>query len=159
MRQIWGQKHIIGCRCILPTLKNRKDPPLHKFVVFSVIATDGTGKEAISEKFVQCNNCGVVHRVFELGKSEILANREELSSCLTIEDIKFGLPENVTMILESYDCDLPTYEYVKFMTDYRSAGHVILTKEENEEKLEGKMLKYDGKVFKIEPFSAQTKVI
>ena len=155
----WGQKHIIECRCILPTLKSRKNPPLHKFVVFSVIAQDRSGKESVNEKFAQCNNCGVVHRIFEIGKSEILANRENLPSCLTIEDIKFGLPENVKMILESYDCDLATYEHVKFMRDNRSTGHVVLTKETNEDRIDGKVLKYDGRTFKIEPFSAQAEII
>ena len=156
--RVWGQKHTIQCRCILPTLKNRKDPPLHKFVVFSVIAENNKGKETIGEKFAQCNNCGIVHRIFELGKSEIMSNREELNSCLTVEDIKFSLPEDVKMILESYNCDLATYEYVKFMNDHRSAGHVILTKEKNDAQIDGKILKYDGNIFKIEPFTAQTEV-
>tara|TARA_A100001011_G_scaffold351460_1_gene391568 strand:- start:4116 stop:4589 length:474 start_codon:yes stop_codon:yes gene_type:complete len=149
-----GQKHIINCRCILPTLKNRANPPTHKFVVFSIIDYID-GDEKVREKYAQCNNCGVVHRVFELGKSEIMSNREDLSSCLTIEDISLSLPEDVRNILESYRSDLATYEQISFLVENSSPGHIVLSKEENDSRLEGKLLKYNGKTFKIEPFATQ----
>ena len=151
-----GTKHIIECRCILPTLKNREDPPLHQFIVFSVIDNN----DKVCEKYAQCNNCDVVHRVYDLCKSEILASREELKSALTIEDIKFTLPEAVANILENYECDLPTYEHVKFMYDFKVKDEfTILTKEQNESRIEGKVLRYkEGKTFSIEPFSSSVEI-
>ena len=149
---------MIQCRCILPTLKNRKSPPNHKFIVFSIIELSSKGKERIKEKYSQCNNCGVVHRVFELGKSEILQSREDLPACLTIEDISFSLPESVKNILETYKCDLATYEQIQFLVDNSSSDHIILSKEENEERIEGKILRYDGKSFRIEPFATQARI-
>ena len=149
-----GQKHTVQCRCILPTLKNRKNAPNHRFVVFSIIDMK-EGTESVREKYCQCNNCGVVHRVFELGKSEIISNREDLPSCLTIEDIAFSLPQDVKNILESYHCDLATYEQIKFLIENSCSDHIVLSKEENEERIEGKLLKYDGKSFRIEPFATQ----
>ena len=153
-----GVKHIIECRCILPTLKNRIDPPLHKFIVFSVI----NDNDAINEKYSQCNNCGIVHKIIDLCQSEIIHSREDLKSALTIEDIKFTLPESVTNILEIYDCDLATYEHVKFMYDFNVKDEfTILTKEMDETgtRIEGKVLRYkEGKTFSIEPFSSQETI-
>jgi len=153
-----GQKHTIKCRCILPTLKSRKNPPNHKFVVFSIVTVGYTGRDMVQEKYSQCNNCGVVHRVFELGKSEIVSSREDLSSCLTIEDISFSLPPDVKNILETYKCDLATHEHAKFLIENAVADHIVLTKEEDEERIEGKVLRYDGKSFRIEPFSTQARL-
>ena len=150
-----GVKHIIQCRCILPTLKNRPDPPLHQFVVFSVL----NDRDVVDEKYAQCNNCGIVHKIIDLCKSEIVHNKEELRSALTIEDIKFTLPDGVTNILEIYDCDIATYEHVKFMYDFNIKDEfTILTKETDATgtRVEGKILRYkEGKTFSIEPFSSQ----
>ena len=148
---------MIKCRCILPTLKSKQDPPLHQFIVFSVIDS----KEKVCEKYAQCNNCGVVHHVYDLCKSNIIDNKEALKSALTIEDISFTLPEGVKNILETYDCDLPTYEHVKFMYDFDiKDDFTILTKENDGETTEGKILRYKhGKTFTIEPFIQQEKII
>lgn len=149
---MYGTKHIIECRCILPTLKNRKDPPLHRFVVFSVIKND-----EVIEKFTQCNNCDIVHRVYDLCKSEIMHGREDLKSSLTIDDIKFSLPSQVVDILENYHCDLATYEHVKFMYESKAKNEfTVLVKEKNDSRVEGKILRYkDGERFFIEPFSSK----
>jgi len=152
-----GTKHMIKCRCILPTLKNKQDPPVHQFIVFSVI----DAQEKVCEKHVQCNNCGIVHKVYDLCKSEIVSNKEVLKSAMTIEDIRFTLPESVAKILESYDCDLPTHEHVKFMYDFNvRGGFTILTKENDGEVTEGKILRYKGeKAFTIEPFVKQERIL
>ena len=108
-----------------------------------------------STPLCNANSNGYFLRVFELGKSEIMSNREDLSSCLTIEDISLSLPEDVRNILESYRSDLATYEQISFLVENSSPGHIVLSKEENDSRLEGKLLKYNGKTFKIEPFATQ----
>ena len=145
-----GVKHLLECRCILPTMKKRDDPPLHKFKVFSI---QENGQ--ILEKMVTCNNCGVVHRVYEICKSEILGNVEGTMSSVTIEDISLSLPENVLQLLKSYERELPDYEHIKFIIDEGKVGEfVVLSQEFNEGRRSGKVLKYKGKgKFEIEPFS------
>ena len=145
-----GIKHLLQCRCILPTMKNRKDPPLHKFKVFSL---QENGK--IVEKMVTCNNCGVVHRVYEVCKSEILNNVEGTRSSVTIEDISLMMTESILNILKSYEKELPDYEHVKFMIEEERVGEfIILSQEFNEGRRTGKVLKYKGNSrFEIEPFS------
>lgn len=145
-----GLKHLISCRCILPTMKNRTDPPLHKFIVFSVQRNN-----KIVEKMVTCNNCGIVHQVFEVCKSTILQNLEGTNSSVTIDDIILQLPETVGKLLSSYGKDLPDFEHTKFMLDENMVDDfVVLTQEFNEGRKSGKVLKYKGGgKFEIEPFS------
>lgn len=145
-----GVKHLVACRCILPTMKNRPNAPVHKFIVFSIQQDD-----KVIEKMVTCNNCGIVHKVFEVCKSEIIHNLEGTNSSLTIEDLSVQLPETVVKLLSSYEKDLPDYEHVKFMLDENKIGNfVVLTQEFNEGRKSGKVLKYKGKgKFEIEPFS------
>ena len=146
-----GVKHLLQCRCILPTMKKRKDPPLHKFKVFSIQDDDGN----VIEKMVTCNNCGVVHRVYEICKSEILNNVEGTKSSVTIEDMSLMFPESVLNILKSYEKELPDYEHVKFMIDENKTGDfIILSQEFTDGRRTGKVLKYKGRnKFEIEPFS------
>lgn len=131
-------------------MKNKSDPPLHKFVVFSIQENDVT-----LEKLVTCNNCGVVHRVIEICRSDILNNFEGTSSSLTLEDVAMQLSESVRDILASYEKELADYEHVKFMIDKDTIGDfVVLSQEFNDDRKSGKVLKYKGEgKFEIEPFS------
>lgn len=145
-----GVKHLIPCRCILPTLKNRENAPLHKFIVFSIIDDN----DEATAKIVNCNNCGVSHNVTGICKSQILGNKELSKSAMTIEDLALMLPEGVSSILKSHEKTLPDYEHVKFMIDNEISGEFItLTSEVIDDKKVGKVLHYrgDGK-FTIEPY-------
>lgn len=146
-----GIKHLIQCRCILPTLKGRNNPPLHSFVVFSVIDTSGK----LIEKHTSCNNCGVMHTITEVCKSSIVQNVDGSSAQVTKEDIAMFLPDSVNNMLESYNKELPDYEHVKFMIDENVTDEfVVLDQEFNEGKKSGKILKYKGSnKFEVEPFS------
>ena len=84
-----GVKHVVECRCVLPQYKKTSNPVYHKFVVFSILEKDKT-----KVSFIQCNNCGIVHKIIDLCKSEILNGKEQLSSLETIEDIKISLPKD-----------------------------------------------------------------
>lgn len=149
-----GTKHLIQCRCILPTLKNRKNPPVHKFIVFSILKDD-----KVEDKIVTCNNCGVNHLINDICSSEILTS-EGTTASLTLEDIKMMIPDGVSSILETYDKDLPDYEHVHFMLTYnRVESFVVLSSDISDEKKVGKILRYKGEdKFMIEPYST-TEII
>lgn len=132
-----GLKHLIQCRCILPQFKRLKDPPRHKFVVFSVISDDN----ATVPKFVQCNNCGIIHKVIDVGRSEIVSGREFMSSIMSIEEIKSSLPEKLGGLLESNGCDLPTWEAAKFIVENQRWGeYVVLSSDEEDGMRQGKIV-------------------
>ena len=93
-----GIKHIIECHCVLPQFRNKENFIYHKFIVFSIVDDSDT----VIPKFVTCNNCGVIHKIFDICKSHIMAGKDELKSQSSISDIKFTLNKGVVEILESY---------------------------------------------------------
>ena len=145
-----GLKHLIKCRCILPTLKTRPDAPLHQFIVFSIV-----DKGIVLEKIANCNNCGIAHRVTDICKSTIMEKVESSQSVMTIEDFIVMLPESVATILQTYEKALPDYEHVHFILQHEVRGDfIVLSSELAEHKKLGKVLTYRGEgKFIIEPYS------
>jgi hypothetical protein len=144
-----GVKHVVECRCVLPQYKKTSNPVYHKFVVFSILEKD---KAKIS--FMQCNNCGIVHKIIDLCKSEILNGKEQLSSLETIEDIKISLPGDLSSVLENYSCDIPNWQHAKFIYENARWGEsIILVREELDSEIQGKFLTIVSRDrFKIETF-------
>lgn len=136
-----GLKHLIQCHCVLPQYRRQDDPIFHKFTVFSIVRED----DSVETKYVQCENCGVIHKVFDICKSEIISGNDESQTVLTVEDIKMSLPDKVSHILDSYNCDISTWEHVEFLFANEMWGtEIILKKEENEESTNLKILQING---------------
>ena len=135
-----GLQHLIQCHCILPQYRRRKDPVFHKFTVFTVLEDD----QAV-EKNAQCPNCGVIHRVFDICKSEILIGRDESRTLTEIKDLKIVLPTSVVDLLESYSCDINTWEHAAFIRENQMWGERIkLSSEESETENSAKFLVFLG---------------
>jgi len=146
---IVGQKHLVRCRCVLPQFKRLTHPIQHQFVVFSVIDND-----VVKPKFAQCNNCGVIHKVYELGKSEILSNKESMSSIITIDDVKSSIPQQLIDILEKNNVDLPTWENAKFVYENKLWDQFIVLRTDTDDDVkQGKYLRIIGEnLFKVDSF-------
>ena len=144
-----GLKHLVTCRCILPQFKRAKDPPFHQFTVFSIVDDDGS----VRVKFAQCNNCGIVHRVIDVCRSEIVS-RESMSSIITIDDVKIGMPAKLVELLELNGVDLSTWESVRFIIDSAAWGSfVVMSTDEQDGLRQGKYLRIFGQnLYKVEPF-------
>lgn len=143
-----GMKHTIQCLCVLPQYRTRPNPPYHEFVVFSEFESD-----EFVQKHAECNNCGVIHKITGLCKSEIEIDRHELC-ILGIEDIDTMLPKQVSSVLKSYQCDLPSWEHALFIINEEKWGEfIVLLKSENKEGFDGKLLRFkkSGRYI-IEPF-------
>lgn len=151
-----GQKHLIKCRCVLPQFKRAQHPPQHQFAVFSVINDDDT----VKPRFAQCTNCGVVHKVTEIGRSEIVQGREAMSSMLTVADIKPALPELLAQVLENNKADLPTWEAVQFIYENQQWGNfVVLTTDTEGDTKQGKYVRLLGeKLFKVETYAREEAI-
>lgn len=147
-------KHRIECKCILPQFKNVDPPLFHKFVVFSVIDMDGT----CMPSYAQCNNCGHVHRVMEIGKSQ-LTKKENMSSIKTVEDIKLSLPAKLVGLMEQANCDYPTWQEAEFIVENKLWGKaIILTKETEGSTVAGKYVIVLGdNLYKVESFEKETE--
>lgn len=149
-----GQKHLIRCRCVLPQFKKMDEPPVHQFVVFSVIADDGR----VIPKIAQCPNCGLIHKVTDLTKSEIASGKENSSAMLSIEDIRPTLPASLANVLETNNVDLPTWEAVQFEHENKRWGQafIVLSSEEEDGVRVGKYIRLLGEgLFEVKTFSRE----
>lgn len=146
-------RHTVQCRCILSQFQASADVNLHSFIVFSVMDED----KNLIPKFAKCNNCGIIHKIVDVNRSEIL-KKEESAAILEIEDIKPSIPDVVCSILEKCDVDLPTWEHVKWIYDEQKWGSfVVLTKEYEGTEIHGKILKILGTtLYKLDTYSRET---
>ena len=149
-----GFKHIIECHCVLPHLRRQPNPPYHQFVVFSEIDDSDT----VIPKYVQCNNCGVVHKIIDICRSEIISGKDEISAVTNIDDLRLMIQDDVVGVLDSYDCTIATWENVYFILSHQKWGsHVVLTRDNVNDEEQGKILKFvaPGQI-KIEAFISRS---
>ena len=93
------------CHCILPQFKRAPEPIFHKFVVFSVIDDE----DEVVPKLVICNNCGVVHKVTDICKTEIAVGNDSMRSVMTKEQIGQSLHPNIAGLLDAHECDIAVW--------------------------------------------------
>ena len=131
-----GQRHLVQCQCVLPQYRKSEKTIFHKFLVFSTLTND-----VADPKFVQCNNCGVIHKVYDLCKSEIIQGRDELKSVTRLEEISLFLPQDLRDLLKSYECDITIWEHLRFILEEQRWGdRVVLTRESVSGEITGKIL-------------------
>ena len=118
-----GIKHAVKCRCIMQQFKDKPDAPLHQFIVFSLLDEDS---DQIKLKFAQCDNCGLIHKVTEIGTSEILAGRESLNSIVSLDEIKIGIPPILAAILQNHHADRAMYEHASWIVSSGQWGTIII---------------------------------
>jgi len=148
-----GIKHLIQCHCILLQYKKMKNPIFHKFIAFSVIDDSDT----VQIKFANCNNCGAMHKIYDICQSEIVTGKENSNSVSRIEDFKLSLPISLFETLNQYNKEIADYEHAQFILDYEEwETSIVLTREEIENSTQGKLIKFIAKdKFRIESYSHQ----
>lgn len=90
-------------------------------------------------------------------KSEVVQGQEDLRTLVTIDELKLGLPEQLSKLLQNYDLDLATWEQAKFIIEQQFWGDVIiLVREKLGDHCQGKLVRILGdSLFKIESFIVQ----
>lgn len=146
-----GVKHIIECHCILPQYRERSKPVYHRFVVFSEIDKSDT----VVPSHAQCNNCGTVHKIYDICKSEIVAGKDESATVEKIKDVAMSLPKSVLELFESYSLELPDYMLARHIIENKKWNStMVLAKESDEDSTTGKILRFmEGDRFRVESFS------
>ena len=134
-------KHLIECQCVLSIFKNKSKPVYHKIPVFSLIDDNGD----IKEKYIACNNCGIIHRVYEVFKSEVKWGQEDVKSLIASkEDIKFNLEaqgfEKIVNLLEKSNLEISDWEMVEYLLENNTEGYVVLEKKESDNNIVCKIL-------------------
>lgn len=148
-----GTKHLVECHCILPQFRDKKDPVYHQFVVFSEIDNSDT----VIASNAQCNNCGTMHKIYGICKSEIVAGKDESASVESIRDVSMSLPNSLVELFGEYNLELPDYQLARYIMENKLwDSTVILSKEQEEEQTNGKILRFLGpERFRVESFSRQ----
>jgi hypothetical protein len=150
-----GVRHNVKCTCVLPQFKKLERAIQHEFPVFSVLDED---KNELIEKHAQCDNCGVVHRVFDICKSQIMYSREKPTTLMrSLDEIKISVPERLQAVLLTNDCHISVWEQVEFIISHQECwGSYVKLSSENEEddKMSVKVLFiYSADAFKVETHS------
>lgn len=150
-----GVKHLIKCVCVLPQLSKMKNPPSHEFPVFSTYDDDS---QEFDTSYVQCTNCGVVHKIIDLCESVILKGKDELRTVAKIDDVKNVIPEKIAKVLEQYEVDMATWQNVAWIVESSSWGQsVVLASEYIDGVKQGKSLTIIGReLYKINSFAQET---
>jgi hypothetical protein len=118
-----------------------ENPIYHKFVVFSIIEDD-----VVEPKFVQCNNCAIIHKITDVCKSEIVAGLEFSNAVTRIDEVREALPDQIASFLEKANSDMATWENVAFLLENSLGGfEVPIAKEEVSGLTQVKMLSVDEK--------------
>lgn len=135
----------------------QKDPTFHRFVVFSKLDVES---DTIEPTFAECNNCGIVHKVIDMCKSEIITGREDLRSQMSIDDFAVSLPASLFELLQSYNRDLPDFQHAEFIIDNNNWGsHIVLTKEDVDDYVQGKLVKFiSNDKFRVESYTLKSVV-
>lgn len=125
-------------------------------MVFSIIEGD-----VVRPKFAQCNNCGIIHRVTDVCRSEIKQGREDMRSIVTIDDIKPSLPPRLVDLLQVADVDLPTWEAAQHAYEQKQWGtFVVLSTDVDGGVRHGKYLQILGdNMFKVDSFEREEEVV
>jgi hypothetical protein len=121
-------------------------------VVFSIVNDDGT----VVQKFAQCNNCGIVHKVTDICTSEIVA-KETMTSIITIDDVRPSISQNLAVVLDKNNVDVATWEYVRFIIENKQWGSFVVLNSEVESGIrQGKYVQIlSESMFKVDSFSRE----
>ncbi len=128
---------------------------MHEFPVFSTY-DDATNDFEIS--FVQCDNCGVIHKITDLCMSSVLHGRDEMKSIITIQDVKSSVPSRLAEILEQHKVDLPTWQLTAWIVEAKLWGTpVVISSEYIDGARQGKIMTIISEsLYKIGNFTNET---
>ena len=141
-------KHLIECQCILPQYKKQDNIVFHKFPVFTLFKdNDNQDFSQPIEKYVKCNNCDAVHRVYDICKSELLKNSDDYVDLVTnFEDLKYSIPPDLLDVLNKNKMDIADYEMCVYLIDNKGNDKIILSKKNIDNKAVCKFLIFtDGR--------------
>ncbi len=115
-------KHSVECVCILPQHQD-----LFKFIVLSLIDDKGE----VVPSYVQCPNCGNIHKIIEIFQSvKIGKDTQDFPMLPNIEELKLELPEQVRKLLENNKVSLVEWQEAKYIFEHELWGKSIVLKKE-----------------------------
>jgi len=150
-----SQRHLIKCRCILPQNKHVSPPKFFSFITCSLVI-DGVTQPS----FAECPNCGILHKVVDICRSEIVSKSDLIGVSKTIDDIKLSLPEKLVSILSSHELDISTWQHAANIIEHELWGSFIILKRETvgSDELIKLIRVLSPTLFKVETKNEQNKI-
>jgi len=145
-------RHLIECQCVLPIFKKNTKIIYHKFPVFSLIDEESN---TLKHKYVSCNNCDIIHKVFDINKSNIMWGKEGYKTyVITKDDIRITLEQegltDIVNLLYSADCDVSIWELTNYVFENNIEDQIIVIEsQEIENNVSVKYIELKDKKFKI----------
>mgnify|MGYP003148429700 CR=1 FL=1 len=137
-----GIKHLVECHCKLVIFKNIDHDIYHKFPVYSKINEYGK----IIEKFRKCNNCDALHKIYDIGKSEIFPGKDQSETIMKIEDFKYSLDSIIFNFLKDNNSDISNYYHIKDIIEEKRWGeNVVIKRDIIDEKTQVKYITIESK--------------
>lgn len=114
--------HVLECQCILPIYSKVEKPVFHQFIVFSKY-----NNNSLEEKYVECNNCGVIHQVTNCNKSNILSDTTNYKSLVVNkEDLSYSLPSKYLDFLTKKEVEeIYIWEKINFLLENNISDTVL----------------------------------
>ena len=116
-----GIKHLIECHCTLKIFKNGDEIIYHKFPVYSKI----NDEDRLEVKMTKCNNCGVIHKIVDVCKSEIISGKDDSISVVTKEDLDLQIDPRITNVLRTNECDISVWEHVADIIEEERWNYIL----------------------------------
>ena len=109
-----GVKHLVECHCTLKIYQGKEDHLFHKFPVYSLYDEN----KKIITKMAKCNNCETIHKVYDIGRSEIIRGGKDKNVAeISVDDIALMIDKKIANVLRTYDCDISVWENVYDVID------------------------------------------
>jgi hypothetical protein len=121
-----SQRHLIKCRCILKQNKNSSTNDFFAFITCSLVI-DGV----VQTSFAECPNCGILHKIIDICRSEIINKSDLAGVTKTIDDIKLSLPEKLVTLLSAHELDISTWQHAANIIEHELWGNFIILKRES----------------------------
>lgn len=151
------QRHAIRCRCILNQQKNQDNPKPFTFLTCSLIEDD-----VLIQSYVECQNCGILHKVTDICKSEIISKSDLSGVVQTIDELKASIPDKILNVMKPYqnELDISCFQQVNLILEHSLWGERVLLKSDFIDN--NKMVKYmrilAPTLVKVETINGQTYV-
>jgi hypothetical protein len=99
----------------------------HKFPVYSKFNIKNGN---VISKYINCNNCGITHQVYELCRSKIVVGKEETNAVRSINDISLNIDTKIIKILNEYACQVDVYEEIEDILENKIFPSSVIIKRE-----------------------------
>lgn len=137
-------KHTLQCKCFAASEMDKETPQFYEFIAISEVDENGD----VVPRTIPCDNCGRLHEVYEICKSNVIDGTDSPIGILSMEEIEMSIPEKLQKLLKDNKCPKHTWEEASLILEKELWGSsIILNRDIQNNKVFCKTLKILGVTF------------